>query len=169
MKINRIACTFATMRFGYILLLLLWFCCSCGSSKHTHTSGTVSKKEIRKILNRAEDQLGVPYKWGGKTPSGFDCSGFTGYCYGPYLKLPATAALQSETGHKVRSRKAKKGDLIFFKGNNEKSKKVGHVGIVCSGRGKNIRFIHAATNGIQYSNLREDYFRKRLIRLRRMR
>lgn len=169
----RKGCTFAAMIgytcFRYLWLPLLCLVAACGSSKHLSSSGTVSKKDIRKVLDRAEAQLGKPYKWGGKTPAGFDCSGFTGYCYAPYIKLPATAALQSESGHKVRSRKARKGDLIFFRSGDGKSKKVGHVGIVYAGKGRHIRFIHAATNGIQFSSLSEDYYKKRLLRLRRLR
>ena len=154
-----------------MLFFLLCVLCSCRGSKHTAKSseGHISKKEVRKVLVRAEEQLGVPYKWGGKTPSGFDCSGFTRYCYAPYIKLPATAALQSKTGHKVARRKARKGDLVFFRGSNAKDKTVGHVGIVYAGRGRHARFIHSATNGVQFSKLDEDYYRKRLLRVRRVR
>lgn len=122
------------------------------------------------MLAFAEKQLNTPYVWGGSSPKGFDCSGFTWYCYHHFgVELPRTALEQSKSGKKVRGRRAKPGDLIFFKGPDHKVKKPGHVGIVISGRKKSIRFIHAGSRGIAVSNLGEQYFKKRYRGIRRFR
>lgn len=154
------------------------FFISCTGSKYATQSSTtpnetafeLKRKHMAQLVDFAGKQLNAPYKWGGNTPKGFDCSGFTSYCYNHFgVQLPRTAADQSLTGKKIHSKKAKAGDLIFFKGPNPKKSKVGHVGIVVSGRRKNIKFIHAANTGIIVSHLNEDYFSQRFKTIRRIR
>lgn len=150
-----------------ILLLALW--CSCGTSRHSRDTVSLDKHDVRKILRTAEKQKGVPYRWGGNTPAGFDCSGFTRYCFAAVkVPLPGTAEDQSGQGKKVKERKVRKGDLVFFTGKDHRSHHAGHVGIVLSVKNGNVRFIHAATNGVMISNLSEDYYRKRLLKIRRI-
>lgn len=125
---------------------------------------------MQPLVDYACKQLSVPYKWGGTTPKGFDCSGFTSYCYLHFgVAIPRTAAGQSLTGKKIRCKKAKAGDLIFFKGSDEKQKKTGHVGIVISGKKKNLKFIHAANKGVAISSMQEDYYARRFKTIRRIR
>lgn len=133
----------------------------------THKLG---KKQMRRLVDFASGQLNVPYKWGGSTPKGFDCSGFTTYCFRHFgVQLPRTAADQAQSGKRIRSKKAKAGDLIFFKGPDHKQKKTAHVGIVVSGKRKQIRFIHAGSKGVTISGLGEEYFSKRFTTIRRVR
>ncbi|HTN17254.1 MAG TPA: C40 family peptidase [Chitinophagaceae bacterium] len=125
---------------------------------------------MRRLVDFASGQLNVPYKWGGSTPKGFDCSGFTTYCFRHFgVQLPRTAADQAQSGKRIRSKKAKAGDLIFFKGPDHKQKKTAHVGIVVSGKRKQIRFIHAGSKGVTISGLGEEYFSKRFTTIRRVR
>lgn len=83
--------------------------------------------------------LGVPYHWGGASPSGFDCSGFTQYVYNSLgVSLPRTAEQQFEIGAKVSVSSMQPGDLVFF---DTGSGSISHVGIYM-GAGK---MAHAAS------------------------
>jgi len=160
----------------YILLAISLCFAACAGSRHAQqteplaAAGPLKKKDRVRLVGFAEKQMGAPYKWGGNTPRGFDCSGFTSYCFGHFgVQLPRTAAEQAKDGKKIRPKKARAGDLIFFEGPERKRKKaIGHVGIVMGGRGNNIKFIHAATNGIIVSYLGDDYFRKRFRTIKRV-
>jgi peptidoglycan hydrolase CwlO-like protein len=67
------------------------------------------------IINYASQFLGVPYVWGGTSPSGFDCSGLVQYTYGHFgINLPRVAADQQDVGLKVTRDQLQPGDLVFF-------------------------------------------------------
>ena len=79
--------------------------------------------------------MGVPYKWGGTTPKGFDCSGFTQYVFKKAgVSLPRTSSAQGKVGTKVSRSELRSGDLVMFPG---------HVGIYI-GDGM---FIHSPSPG----------------------
>ena len=81
--------------------------------------------------------LGVPYVWGGASPRGFDCSGFTMYVYAQVgVSLPHNAAAQFGMGTPVSQGQLEPGDLVFFYG-------LGHVGLYIGGGS----FIHAPHTG----------------------
>jgi cell wall-associated NlpC family hydrolase len=85
----------------------------------------------------ARKQLGTPYRWGGASPGGFDCSGLVSWVYGRLgVELPHNAAAQFSAGRPVKPSKLRPGDLVFFHG-------LGHMGIYI-GRGK---MIHAPQSG----------------------
>lgn len=115
---------------------------------------------------------GIRYRSGGKTPAGFDCSGFTGYVFKKFgMTLGASSAIQATQGKPVDPAELRPGDLLFFS-RGSKSRRVGHVGMVTevdsiSGRA---RFIHATTrNGITESSFPSDsYYRTRFITARRI-
>ncbi|WP_290072347.1 C40 family peptidase [Adlercreutzia caecimuris] len=104
------------------------------------------------VVAEADDQLGVPYVYGGTTPSGFDCSGFTRWVYEHALgiDLPRTAAEQSALGKSVSMDKLKPGDLLFWGSGSG----VYHVGIY-AGDGE---YIHASTGGGRVMRATFDYF-----------
>jgi peptidoglycan DL-endopeptidase CwlO len=89
------------------------------------------------VVGIAEQYLGTPYVWGGASPSGFDCSGFTMYVYAQVgISLPHNAAAQYGYGSPVSRGNLAPGDLVFFDG-------LGHVGIYVGGNS----FIHAPHTG----------------------
>jgi cell wall-associated NlpC family hydrolase len=96
--------------------------------------------------------LGVPYRWGGDSPSGgFDCSGFVRYVYAHFgLSLPHSSYADFDLGRRVSRGSLRPGDLVFFDG-------VGHVGMYVGGG----RFIHAPHTGtsVQVTSLDEPWYR----------
>ncbi len=77
--------------------------------------GNYGKKEVVRLLNGAMRFGGVPYVWGGATPTGFDCSGFVQYVFGQIgVNLPRTADVQYELGRKILQPDLQPGDLVFF-------------------------------------------------------
>lgn len=81
------------------------------------------------VLNYAYKFLGTPYVWGGSTPSGFDCSGFTSYVYRNFgVSLPRVSRSQATVGTKVSYSDLQAGDLVFFG-----SGSISHVGIYIGG------------------------------------
>ena len=89
------------------------------------------------VVGIAMNYLGVPYVWGGASPSGFDCSGFTMYVYAQVgISLPHNAAMQYGMGSPVGREFLQPGDLVFFNG-------LGHVGLYIGGG----QFIHAPHTG----------------------
>lgn len=83
------------------------------------------------VVNEATKSEGTPYVWGGTTPSGFDCSGFTQYVYGQLgVQIPRTSQEQATIGTPVASLAvAQPGDLLFFAGSDGTASSPGHVGI----------------------------------------
>jgi cell wall-associated NlpC family hydrolase len=91
----------------------------------------------QRAVSIARTQLGVPYVWGGASPSGFDCSGLVMWVYGRLgISLPHNAAALYGVGRPVPRSRLRPGDLLFFSG-------LGHVGLYI-GRG---RMIHAPQSG----------------------
>jgi cell wall-associated NlpC family hydrolase len=100
------------------------------TTAHADRSSSSSSRAAatrRTVVSKAHSLRGTPYRYGGETPSGFDCSGFTQYVYGRAGKhIPRTASAQrSATKHISRS-DAQPGDLVFFLNS---SGHVYHVGI----------------------------------------
>ncbi|QDX92617.1 NlpC/P60 family protein [Brevibacillus laterosporus] len=96
---------------------------------------------------------GVPYKAAGKSTSGFDCSGFTGYVFSSLgTKLPASSASQFDMGESVDREDLKPGDLVFF---NTNGTNISHVGIYIG----NNMFAHSETGiGVTKTSLDDPYY-----------
>ncbi|AZA61701.1 MULTISPECIES: C40 family peptidase [Chryseobacterium] len=115
-------------------------------------------KTIDNILTEAQTYLGTPYRYGGMTRNGIDCSAFVLSVFGAAagLTLPRVAASQSQEGEAIDKENLQKGDLIFF----SHGKRISHVGIVESVTEEGeVKFIHAATSkGVMISSLNDSYW-----------
>lgn len=99
--------------------------------KRTASASSASIGTFRaRVLREAAKLKGTPYRYGGTTPRGFDCSGYTGYVYKKAgHKLPRTSRAQYSATKHITRRAAKPGDLVFFKSGGS----VYHVGIYAGG------------------------------------
>ena len=151
-------------------------------SENTATSTAPSNKEIIRekapslnigeklvpVLEEASEYLGTPYKHGGTTHSGIDCSGLTQNCYSKAgINLPRSAAEQSQYGEKISRKNLQIGDLVFF--DAKSSGKIDHVGMVTKVEGDKVVFIHSSTSkGVRFDMLNEGYWQDKLRESRRV-
>jgi hypothetical protein len=118
------------------------------------------------IIGFAKELTGIKYRYGGTDKSGFDCSGFTCFVFKNHdIHLPRTSHDQSQAGEKVQPEDIKKADLLFFKGRNSNSKRIGHVGIAISDWGEdNVYFVHSSTKrGVRVDRLDNPYYKLRFM------
>ena len=129
-----------------------------------------SEKEAKELIEFANKYIGTRYLAGGTTPNGFDCSGYVQFVYKKIgYTLPRTTTEQAKIGIKVEKKKLNPCDLVFFKGKNDKSKEIGHVGIITNtdASGK-FYFIHAASTGVRVDNIETPYYKTRYVEARRI-
>ena len=107
---------------------------------------------------------GVPYRWGGSDPSGFDCSGLVQYAFAQHgIILPRETADQHDVGHAIPVPDIRPGDLVFFQ---TVSLGPSHVGLAIG----DDRFVHAPTSGgvVRVERLSVMYWSRRLFGVRRV-
>ncbi|WP_291726447.1 C40 family peptidase [Bernardetia sp.] len=144
---------------------------------------TVAPHILEKIIEREEftnslvdiaiQQEGVPYVYGGKSPNGFDCSGFVSYVYGQFnINLPSSSRSYEYVGREITLEEVQVGDILCFTGRNARSGRTGHVGIVVENNpDEPIKFIHAASGSrrqITYSTMESSYYKPRFRSARRI-
>lgn len=120
----------------------------------------------------AKSLIGVPYLYASTNPKkGFDCSGFITYVFNHFnVEVPRSSVQFTQVGQQVDPTEAKPGDLILFTGTNPSIRVVGHMGIITSGKGEEIEFIHSTSgkaNGVTISSLTPHYI-KRFVKVNRV-
>lgn len=115
------------------------------TKEEEHTNATTSlKKQQKSIIKEANKHIGTRYKYGGITPKGFDCSGFTQYVMAKNnIQIPRTSKAQAVSHKKVKQKDAQVGDLVFF---GSSKSNISHVGIVSKIEGSKLYMIHASTS-----------------------
>jgi len=123
-------------------------------------------KDLRQqIVDYSKKLLGIKYKYGGSTTSGFDCSGFVSYVFKKFgITLPRASKDMGNSGVAVKKENLKPGDLVFFDTNGGLNG-INHVGIYI-GDGK---FIHASSyigKKVTISSLNDNFYSKSYMRAR---
>jgi murein DD-endopeptidase len=111
------------------------------------------------VVRTARQQIGVPYRYGGSTPRGFDCSGLVHYAYQRAgIKVPRTTGGLLRRAHRVPLSQLRPGDVLFFR---IAPPKISHVGLYIGGS----RFVHAPSSGkeVSYASLKDEYWRRHLV------
>ena len=132
------------------------------TEEKTVSARKMAKKKsstIDDILSEANTYIGTPYRFGGMTRSGIDCSAFVLSVYGSVtgINLPRISSAQAQEGERVEREQLEKGDLLFFQ---TRGSRISHVGIVqeITPEGES-KFIHASTSkGVTISSLNEKYW-----------
>ncbi|GGY99241.1 MULTISPECIES: NlpC/P60 family protein [Shewanella] len=148
-----------------LTLLLILSGCSSAPSQPTEpqavpATNPLSTGELKTVQQQWQ---GVPYRLGGSSKKGIDCSGFVAVTYQQLLamSLPRTVEEQAELGYAVTRAQLRSGDLLFFKTGRVRR----HVGIYLS----NGEFMHASTSqGVTISSLNNDYWRRHYWQARRL-
>jgi cell wall-associated NlpC family hydrolase len=142
---------------GIVLVALLAGAQGCASTAPargvdgTHGSG-------HSVVAAADDVVGTPYRYGGRTPAGFDCSGLVHYAHRRAgIEVPRTTGGQRRQARPVQMSDLRPGDVLFFQLDG---KKVSHVGIYAGGGD----FIHAPSTGktVAYGALDSPFWGSRL-------
>jgi murein DD-endopeptidase / murein LD-carboxypeptidase len=109
------------------------------------------------LYQAVDGWIGAPYKYGGNTRRGTDCSGFTGSIYKDVYKkdIPRSSEDQYVKAKHIKRKHLQEGDLVFFK--IEDKKKASHVGVYLG----NNKFVHASTKrGVRIDDLSDEYYKK---------
>ena len=125
---------------------------------------------VGNVIDFARKHLSTRYRSGGTSTGGFDCSGFTRFCFSKFgLSLPHSSAAQGNVGEFIEKTDAQPGDLILFKGHSASGNRIGHVGLITEVIGDRVKFIHSAWNGgVRYDYLHADYYQRRFMGVRRV-
>jgi probable lipoprotein NlpC len=127
--------------------------------------------DVETVITTARTFLGTPYKYGGTTRSGMDCSGLLLNSFKAVnVNLPRSSEAQSKVGKEIKKMNdLEPGDLVFFATGKSKVV-VTHVGLVTDVKSRdNIKFIHSSSSlGVVETNLYADYYLKRFRGARRV-
>ncbi len=164
--------------FGWLIVLLMSLCfVQTSMAEQYHETLSMSESENQKLHNeellgkwRSPDErqlfvkvatsfLGTPYRLGGSSIKGIDCSAFARKIYSIFdIELPRNARAQSQVGISVDRKELMEGDLVFFR----TRKSLGHVGIYIG----NNEFVHASSTKkvIRIDSMDTPYFQRRFQR-----
>lgn len=156
MRSTAIVLIFCLMLSGCALPVLIW-------QEQTNTI-TAKHLDSSLVVKTALSQIGRPYKYGGSTPKGFDCSGLVWWSYRQNgINIPRKTLDQVNTGKEIPFRLAREGDILVFK----ISFSALHTGLYVG----NGQFVHSPSSGrkVRLDQISNKYWSKRLFKVRRIR
>ena len=136
----------------------------CASAPTASSGSTRPSAAGDDAAGHALKMVGKPYRYGGASPGGFDCSGLVQYSFRQAgVSLPHNTAQQRSAARPVKVAELRRGDLLFF---NQEGKKYGHVAIYVGGG----KFVHAPSSGksVRSDSLDSAYWKKHLSEARRL-
>ena len=150
------------MKLLALLLSLVLAGCAAAPESVAYSASS-PKGAADRAAASAQKMVGKPYRYGGTSPSGFDCSGLIFFSYQQAgVSVPHSTAEQRRVTQRVKVAELKRGDLIFF---DQRGRKNSHVGIYLGER----RFVHAPSSGkyVRNDSLDNPYWKKHLSEIRR--
>ncbi|MDO8998122.1 MAG: C40 family peptidase [Bacteroidota bacterium] len=158
-----------------IIILFFLFPFLCNSHSKPYYEAHKDTINIDSLVLFVKKQIGVKYCYANCSPkSGFDCSGFVYYVFSHFnLKVPRSSMDYEKKGKFISLDSCKIGDVIVFTGTNAKNRRPGHVGIILSNPGEEIKFIHSSSSkkcsGVKISTFKESpYYKVRFIKIVRV-
>lgn len=147
----------------FLALFLVLLASSCASKKK------VASDPFDVVISTARSYTGTPYKYGGTTRAGMDCSALVYHAYYSVgVTMPRISSDQSKVGKKVGAKDLERGDLLFF-ATGRKKNQVTHAGIVTEVSRNDVRFIHSSTSlGVSEDYLSNRYWTKVFLFARRV-
>ncbi|MBC7485474.1 MAG: C40 family peptidase [Cytophagaceae bacterium] len=139
------------------------------NTKDQNYNKYTSSDQVKKLIKTARSYTGTPYKYGGTSRAGLDCSGFTSISYQSIdVTIPRTSQSQSTIGEDIDLNDIQPGDLVFFSA-SKNSKKITHVGMITEVDDSNAKFIHASTQlGVVENELLSGYYYSLIVKIRRV-
>ncbi len=153
-------------RFNVWAVLLVLGILLTGLVKAPSSSGpepiTSNPDSVDHLIEQALRLRGTPYVYGGKTPDGFDCSGYARYVYQQVgIALPGSSRAQFAMGTPITLDDAQRGDLVFFSIYGDR---INHVGILLDTVSGHTPFVHATSSrGVRIDQLEDSYYAARLV------
>ena len=147
---------------AFALIITALALAACGSQAPV-TGSRAADTPGERAAAVALDQVGAPYRYGGSTPAGFDCSGLVQYSYGKAgVAVPRTTGQLWSSAQTVDRHELRAGDLLFFNVDG----KMAHVGMYLGGQ----RFVHAPQSGrtVSVASLDSPFYRTALVRAGRV-
>lgn len=150
----------------YTNVMVVLVLVSCAASK----KGSVRDMKVERVISSARTYIGTPYKYGGTSRAGMDCSGLLLNSFrAVQITLPRSSEAQSKVGTEIKMKDLEPGDLVFFATGNKK-RKITHVGLVTEVKGeRDVKFIHASSSlGVVETNIYANYYQERFRGARRV-
>ncbi len=150
--------------------LLIGIICLFSLSLYAQNDSVSVPFQRDSIVKFARQFIGTPYLWGGRTKSGFDCSGFVHYVFSHFdISVSRTSRGYQDKGEVINISQSNPGDVILFTGTNSAVRQIGHIGIIIRNVDGMVDFIHSSSSkkhfGVTVTRYNSSGYVKRFLRV----